>query len=266
MIWYDGAMIRIAFFDIDGTVLSHTSDSVPVSAIQGIHALQERGILVFGCTGRHKLELERLPLDGFAPDGWVLMNGSLDLYRDTVIDEKIIDRDTAVKIGETMAEEKIPCQFLERDYMYMNFIDDAVLRGLAEIHTAPDPTDSIERLKDHALYMFIPWCSGAERERVLARFPSVQAIGWNDQASDCMSVLAGKGAGVRAVLQYLHMDKEEAIGFGDAGNDLDMFAACGTSVAMGNGSEEAKAAADYVTGGIDEDGLYEALKVFHLLG
>ena len=46
--------------------------------------------------------------------------------------------------------------------------------------------------------------------------------------------------------------------FGDGGNDVDMFGAVGTSVAMGNGGAEAKAAATYVTDHIDADGFWNA--------
>ena len=34
---------------------------------------------------------------------------------------------------------------------------------------------------------------------------------------------------------------------------------------MGNGTESAKAAADYVTTGVDEDGIYNGLKHFGLI-
>ena len=37
-----------------------------------------------------------------------------------------------------------------------------------------------------------------------------------------------------------------------------MFEACAYGVAMGSGGDEIKAAADYVTTGVDEDGLYHA--------
>ena len=44
-----------------------------------------------------------------------------------------------------------------------------------------------------------------------------------------------------------------------------MFRTAGISIAMGNGSEEAKAAADYVTSDLFEDGIYRALQHFGLI-
>ncbi len=43
-----------------------------------------------------------------------------------------------------------------------------------------------------------------------------------------------------------------------------MFRICGCSVAMGSGGDECNAA-DYVTAGVDEDGLYKAFEKLSLL-
>jgi hydroxymethylpyrimidine pyrophosphatase-like HAD family hydrolase len=40
---------------------------------------------------------------------------------------------------------------------------------------------------------------------------------------------------------------------------------CGIGVAMGNATEELKEASDYVTTGINEDGIWNALKHFELI-
>lgn len=44
-----------------------------------------------------------------------------------------------------------------------------------------------------------------------------------------------------------------------------MFECCALSVCMGSGGEEDKAAADYVTAGVDEDGLYKAFVYLGLI-
>ena len=58
---------------------------------------------------------------------------------------------------------------------------------------------------------------------------------------------------------------EEIIAFGDGDNDAQMLSFAGIGVAMGNGWDSAKAAADYVTEDIDADGVYLALKHFGLV-
>ena len=46
-------MIKAIFFDIDGTLLSHTTYSVPESTKKALRLLKEKGILTFIATGRH---------------------------------------------------------------------------------------------------------------------------------------------------------------------------------------------------------------------
>ena len=45
-------------------------------------------------------------------------------------------------------------------------------------------------------------------------------------------------------------------------NDIELFEAAGTSVAMGNGVEAVKKAADYVTETVDNDGAALAIEKF----
>ena len=52
--------------------------------------------------------------------------------------------------------------------------------------------------------------------------------------------------------------------FGDGGNDISMLRHVGIGVAMGNARDEVKAAADYVTASVDEDGVAKALRKFIL--
>ncbi|PHV71629.1 sugar-phosphatase [Sporanaerobium hydrogeniformans] len=75
---------------------------------------------------------------------------------------------------------------------------------------------------------------------------------------------AGKGAGVRALAEYLGIKQEEIICIGDAGNDLDMIQFAGLGVAMGNAFEEVKEAADFVTACNDEDGVAHVIEKFIL--
>lgn len=52
---------------------------------------------------------------------------------------------------------------------------------------------------------------------------------------------------------------------GDSENDLDMLKAVKNSIAMGNAKEEILTYCSYVTKGIEEDGIYHALKHFGII-
>ena len=53
--------------------------------------------------------------------------------------------------------------------------------------------------------------------------------------------------------------------FGDGGNDIPIIEYAGIGVAMGNATDDVKAAADYVTDTVDEDGVVTALQRFGVL-
>ena len=70
---------------------------------------------------------------------------------------------------------------------------------------------------------------------------------------------------VTAVLEALGISYEEALAIGDSTNDLPMFEVAAHTVCMGEGMEEAKAAAEYVTDSVLGDGVEKALRHFGLV-
>ena len=57
---------------------------------------------------------------------------------------------------------------------------------------------------------------------------------------------------------------EQVMAFGDGENDIEMIEYAGFGVAMGNACPGAKAAADYVAPGNDEDGVAKTIEEFLL--
>ena len=75
----------------------------------------------------------------------------------------------------------------------------------------------------------------------------------------------GKGMGIKTMLDYLGFSKEEAMAFGDGGNDIEMLEFVKYGVAMGNSGENVKKSAAYVTDDVDSDGIYNALVHYNVL-
>ena len=67
------------------------------------------------------------------------------------------------------------------------------------------------------------------------------------------------------MLEHFNIPLECALAFGDGGNDIPMLQHVPYSVAMGNAGDHVKAAAKYVTEGVDEGGILKALERFGLL-
>lgn len=71
-----------------------------------------------------------------------------------------------------------------------------------------------------------------------------------------------KGNGIKELTEKLGIKPAEIMAIGDERNDISMFNFAGTAVCMGNGSEETKKHADYVTSSNDKDGVSRAFEKF----
>ena len=70
---------------------------------------------------------------------------------------------------------------------------------------------------------------------------------------------ASKGVALREACAHLGLVPADVVAFGDAENDLEMFAVAGAAVAMGQASDAVKAAATYVTERNDQAGVAKAI-------
>ena len=69
-----------------------------------------------------------------------------------------------------------------------------------------------------------------------------------------------KATGIDFVLNHFNIDDKNSYAFGDSNNDIDMLKHVGVGVAMGNANDLVKAASDFVTDTINDDGIFKALK------
>ncbi len=76
---------------------------------------------------------------------------------------------------------------------------------------------------------------------------------------DVTPLTGNKGDGVTAIAQACGVPLSEVAVIGDQRNDLAMFARAGLSIAMANGPEDVRAAAQFVTTGNDVDGVAHAI-------
>ena len=73
-----------------------------------------------------------------------------------------------------------------------------------------------------------------------------------------------KGAAVQGLCARRGWSAEQVMAFGDAGNDLELLSWAGWSFAMANATDQAKAAARYVTGSNTEAGVAMAVERYFL--
>ena len=261
---YDLSMdIKAAFFDIDGTLLAHPEKKIPLSAISSLNKLKEKGILVIASTGRHISEMRRLPLQDISFDYMVTLNGQLVLDKDgkSIISHPV--RQEAKPIIKDLFDAKaLPIMIVEEERIYINCNN----KDVEECHKAiSTPLPITGRYEGADVYQLMSYGNRKEMLELEKSIPGVKAVWWNPYAIDLIPIGGGKEKGISALLSRLGIRKEETISFGDGENDIGMLESTGIGVAMGNASEEAKAAAGYVTKDIRDDGIEHALKHFGLI-
>ena len=74
-----------------------------------------------------------------------------------------------------------------------------------------------------------------------------------------------KAVGIKHLVEAMGKDIKDTIAFGDGRNDIEMLEEVGIGVAMGNGCQEAKSVADYITDSIENEGISKALMNFDLI-
>lgn len=252
-------MLKAAFFDIDGTLLSHKTNTVPPSAVEALEALRKKGVLTFIATGRHISVMRQLrPLQGLRFDGIISLNGQYCRNDREVIYHCPIEPGDIAVLLDYLKENPHPCILVEEDQMYINFHNALVERVQAAIHSEMPALGDLDRGYSHPIYQAILYMSNEDLER-LPDMPNIKLTRWNLGGADLIPAAGGKAAGIEKVLEYYGIDKSQTIAFGDGENDVDMFSAVGISVAMGNACQAAKDAATHVTDDVDEDGIRNAL-------
>lgn len=256
-------MIKAAFFDVDGTLVSHKTKSVPQSARDAIQTLRSRGIPCIIATGRQMGEMEALPVGDMVFDGYITLNGQLCLdARKKMLFGVPIEGEAKKLLLDLFENHRVPISFSEEDRMYLNYVSPEV-HQVQEAISSPIPP--VGRYTGAPLYLaciYIPGgvhpCLPILREHCIVTW-------WNSGGADVIARGGGKVKGIQRYLEANGIRPEEIIAFGDGENDLEMLQFAGIGVAMGNAEEAVKAAADYITADIDDDGIAKALKYFDLI-
>lgn len=254
-------MIRAVFADIDGTLYSHTADRIPESAMDAVRKIREKGVLVFAATGRHMLEINDLNMN-IELDGWITMNGALCFDDHGIWHSDPIRKEDLSVLIKALRTDPFPCQFMEKDLMYINMYDERVKASLDAIHTAYPQILDPKRALEHDTYLITPWVRQEIWSKVHAKTEYLKYTRWTDLASDAMSASAGKKNGVLAACAHYAIDPKQTLAIGDGPNDIELFEACAYSAAMGNSSIEVKKAAGYTGEDIDSDGFAKILAEF----
>lgn len=254
--------VRGLFFDIDGTLVSFKTHRICDSTVKALRRAHERGMLIFIATGRHKKNLSSVPeLNEIPVDGFVGLNGQY-CWDDTgvVYTNPIPTHDVKILL-DFVLESGYGCEFLGAHEYFANCLTPTMKAELDHVAIVyPTVTGNPRRaLEIEILQADLYAESGADLSS-LDKMTSCKRSFWGSGSVDIMVATGGKWNGVQKMMERHGLSINEIMVFGDEENDVEMLRNARLSVAMGNGCDNAKAAAKHVAGHIDEDGLFFAIR------
>lgn len=256
-------MVKAIFFDVDGTLVSHTQKAVSKSTRAALDKLAEKGIKRVLATGRHMLELQLLPGSDIPFDGYITLNGQLCLdARKNLLSGSPFTGAEKEAFIRLFKEKAFPIVLVEKDRFYINFINQQVETAQYDIST---PIPEIGEYTGNDFYLAVVFLDQEQATKYSHLLTKCKATRWHGFAMDVISASGGKTEGIKNYLNIHNILPEETMAFGDGENDIDMLQFVHTGVAMGNAQERVKACADYVTASVDEDGIMKALTALQII-
>lgn len=258
---------KIVFFDIDGTLSTEDTFTIPESTLKALALARSNGHLMFINTGRCNAFIEKqiknLDVDGFicglGTD--IYYQGKEIFYHPLPLDlcKKIIDVSIACRL-ENVLESRDGVYYPEhlRDPMNIHFRERYMNQGF-----------NVKDYHAHDVYSFDKMACWYFTDSDIETFKKTFA---NDltfiQRADNFVENAPKGyskaTGIQKIIEYLGIPWENTISVGDSTNDLAMLEYTKESIAMGNSNPAIFDHVTYKTSDINDDGIYRALKHFKL--
>lgn len=268
---------RIAFLDVDGTLIDHSQRLAP-SVVEAVRGARANGHLVYLCTGRARREIPQSVAEiGF--DGAITAGGGFVEQGDDLVAEYTMDAGAVAELQGFLDARGIEYNLQAYADVYPSkglfarvrplfegeiaaSRDAAAHRDMKKIeermaYRGPAPTEGIAKA---TFFGTDPGTFRAVRDGLGERFHVITGtIPYLGEAGGEVARRGvNKGAAIQAHVERLGLSIRDAIGIGDSYNDLEMLTVCGVGIAMGNADDEVKSYADEVTTSVHDDGVHTA--------
>lgn len=257
--------IKAVFFDIDGTLISFTTNAIPESTQKSIKKLRDRGIKVIVATGRSINSLSHIAEIEF--DGFITFNGGYCATTDgEILSRTAIDPDDINSLVQYAEDFPLSYSLMYENKVEINDATPEVVGMYAHINLPVPPVHDINNIDlENVLQANIFLRPEAEQEFMTSVMPNSTASRWTPLFADVNPGGISKQTGIEIFCKYFTIDVSETMAFGDGGNDITMLKFTKIGIAMGNANDRVKEIADYITANVDEDGIEKALAYFKLI-
>lgn len=270
--------IRMIVLDLDGTMLND-AEEISQEDAAALARAAEAGIEVVPATGRFLTAMpeavRRLPYLRYA----ITINGARisDIGGERTLWRAEMSPDLALQIMHFLDTRPVfyDCYIGDWGWMERTSYERAEefarnarqLRMIRELRTPVDDLKSLVQAKGEGVQKVQLFTLDEELRASLLRelpirFPGAAISSSVSNNVEINDIRADKGRAMRHLADHLGIGLPSVLAFGDGLNDVVMLRWAGVGVAMGNGYEEAKAAAQFVTASCDECGVAAGIERF----
>ncbi len=262
---------KLLAIDLDDTLLN---DDLKISEknIQAINKAREIGVKVVIATGRPlasaKPYYDLLKLDSPI----IVYQGAIisDIKTNITMYSQEIGLEHGLEIIRFAEQKGIHCNIYLDDIIYIekinkwaelyhSFMPNMQMEGVGKLSNfLKRPTTKIIYVDDHDYLNKI----AEEAKQVAGK--DINVFMSKPNYLEFTNKHASKGKALEVLADYYKISRKEVIAIGDTYNDLTMLQYAGKSICMGNGPEEVKKAADYITLSNNKDGVAHAIEQFIL--
>jgi len=255
---------KYVFVDLDGTLLDHSTRSIPESTKKAISIAKENGHEIIINTGRPPCLLYGIDKE-LGIESYVAANGRYAVHKGEVILNKTMDIETIKKVIDYAESLKIDLGFeglygfkrqTSFDTKYIDFSKNFHLH-IPELDPNFYLTNDIYQM---TLYTYLD-----DYSELRELFPTLNFAYSCKYGIDVNSTGGLKEMGIESFMTKYEILPEDVIAIGDGHNDISMLQFVHTSVAMGNAHDEVKEHATFVTDSVSNDGFYKAFQTLKLI-
>lgn len=228
---------KIVFVDIDWTVLDHEIKDWDYQSLSALKKIQEMGVLVVFVTARSYASAKGTGLfSQITPNGMITNNGGLTCFDDKIIDKKTIPEDLVKDTLEVAKKHNVVLQLATLKDRYFSSEANDYVRQYFSVYYEEMPTIKVNCISD--VTEMIAFITEEYDEILTKELPSeLKYYRYDTYGVNISYYTSKKGEAVIKLLNYLNIDKENAVAFGDSLDDISMFESVGFSVAMGNSKD-----------------------------
>ena len=262
--------ISLVIADVDGTLVTPDKE-LTERACDAVKKLHDANIMFAVTSGRPPLGLKMLvePLNLQVPIG--AFNGGVFINSDfTVIEQNCLPKDVTERAISIIRKHNLDVWIYSRKDWYVQDRNGAHIdRESNTVQFEPTIVDNYNDLLDRAVKIVgvsddLDAVAECETEAQNELGETASASRSQPYYLDITHLRANKGTVVKRLSKILDIPLEKIATMGDMPNDVPMFELSGTSIAMGNASEDVQNQATYTTDSYTEEGFAKAIENFIL--